>query len=124
MEDEIHILLDIEADKSRHMQTLSLQLTHSEQSEQELKGKLELLTDNFAALEQHIALMRDRLGNADMRGEDVEKQLQHVEYQIADKEMLIAEQKDRQAQLREEIEAHKDRESRRLAEVAQLMAEN
>jgi hypothetical protein len=43
------------------------------------------LTDNFASLEDHISIMKDRLTNADHRGEDADKQLQSIELQIADK---------------------------------------
>lgn len=35
-----------------------------------------MLTENFAALEEHIAIMKDRLLNAEMRGDEVDKQLQ------------------------------------------------
>lgn len=42
-----------------------------------------MLTDNFFSLEQHIAVMKDRLANADSQGEEIDKQLQSVEYLIA-----------------------------------------
>jgi hypothetical protein len=35
-----------------------------------------MLTENFGSLEEHIAIMKDRLLNAEGRGEEVEKQLQ------------------------------------------------
>jgi hypothetical protein len=37
---------------------------------------------------------------------------------------LIEEQKDRQRQLLDEIDSHKQRESRRLQDISQMMAEN
>lgn len=117
MEGEIHILLDIEAEKSRTISTLELQLTASENSERQLEQKLAMLTDNFLTLEQHIAVMKDRLANADFRGEELDQQLQRVEYIIAEKEQLILEQREREARLRQEIDAHKERESRRVQEV-------
>jgi chromosome segregation ATPase len=78
METEIHILLDIEAEKSRTISNLELQLHNSQSSERALEHKLAALTDNFLTLEEHIAVMKDRLGNADFRGEDLEQQLQRV----------------------------------------------
>jgi hypothetical protein len=68
--------------------------------------------------------MKDRLSNADFRGEEIDQQLQRVEYIIAEKEQMILEQRDREVRLRQEIDAHKERESRRLQEVQHLMAEN
>jgi predicted RNase H-like nuclease (RuvC/YqgF family) len=68
METEIHILLDIEAEKSRAISTLEFQLQNSESSEKNLKEKLSLLTENFLTLEEHITIMKDRLGKADFQG--------------------------------------------------------
>lgn len=50
MEGEIHILLDIEADKSKTVTTLEAQLSQSEASVANLNQKLGLLTDNFNSL--------------------------------------------------------------------------
>lgn len=50
--------------------------------------------------------------------------MQRVEAQICEREQLIEEQKERQRQLLDEIENHKDREQRRLADIQQMMAEN
>jgi predicted nucleic acid-binding Zn-ribbon protein len=61
MEMEIHVLLDIEADKSRNINSLEVQLQNSEASERSLQEKLTGLTENFANLESHITLMKDRL---------------------------------------------------------------
>lgn len=68
MQTEIHILLDIEAEKSRTISTLEIQLMNSENSERALEQKLAVLTDNFYTLEEHISVMKDRLSNADFRG--------------------------------------------------------
>lgn len=68
MEGEIHILLDIEGEKSRAIATLEFQLQDSEASEKALQQKLAVLTENFYSLEQHIAVMKDRLANADSQG--------------------------------------------------------
>lgn len=76
MEDEIHILLDIQAEKSRTLSTLEFQYQQSEDSISNLNEKLAMLTENFGSLEEHIAIMKDRLLNAEGRGEEVEKQLQ------------------------------------------------
>lgn len=51
MESEIHVLLDIEAEKSRTINTLEIQLRNSENTEKSLHEKLSALTDNFASLE-------------------------------------------------------------------------
>lgn len=36
-----------------------------------LHQKLGMLTDNFASLEEHIAVMKDSLTNSEIGGEDV-----------------------------------------------------
>ena len=61
-------MLDIEAEKSRTISTLEIQLINSENSERALEQKLAVLTDNFYTLEEHISVMKDRLSNADFRG--------------------------------------------------------
>ena len=53
--------------------------------------------------------MKERLLNAEMRGEDVERQLQSTEMEISDKERLLHDQKDREMNLRDEIDAHRSR---------------
>lgn len=124
MEGEIHILLDIEGEKSRAIAALEFQLQDSEASEKALQQKLAVLTDNFCSLEQHIAVMKDRLANADAQGEEIDRQLQSVEYLTAEKEQVILEQQERQSRLRQELESHRERERRRVLEVEQLMCEN
>ena len=51
MEEEIHVLLDIEAEKSKNINTTEIQLRNSEATERSLHEKLTVLTDNFANLE-------------------------------------------------------------------------
>ena len=58
MEGEIHVLLDIEAEKSKTINYLEAQLRTSENNEKSLNDKLLLLTQNFTALEDHIALIK------------------------------------------------------------------
>lgn len=41
-----------------------------------------MLTDNFTSLEDHITVMKERLLNAEMRGEEVDSLLQNTELQI------------------------------------------
>jgi predicted nucleic acid-binding Zn-ribbon protein len=67
MEEEIHVLLDIEADKSRTVNTLESQLRNTEADERSLHDKLTVLTDNFANLEEHISIMKERLVSTDCR---------------------------------------------------------
>ncbi len=67
MEEEIHVLLDIEAEKSKNINTTEIQLRNSEATERSLHEKLTVLTDNFANLEDHIAIMKERLISTDMR---------------------------------------------------------
>lgn len=50
METEIHVLLDIEAEKSRVINSLEVQLHNSENTERCLQEKLSMLTENFASL--------------------------------------------------------------------------
>ena len=69
------MLLDIEADKSRTIGSLDGQLGQTERSVASLNEKLALLTDNFNSLEEHISVMKERLLNAEMRGEDLDNQL-------------------------------------------------
>lgn len=65
MEMEIHVLLDIEAEKSRTINALELQLCNSEANERSLQDKVAHLTENFAELEAHITLMKERLFDSD-----------------------------------------------------------
>lgn len=53
-----------------------MQYQQSEESIANLNEKLGLLTNNFASLEEHISVMKDRLLNAETRGEELDKQLQ------------------------------------------------
>lgn len=69
------MLLDIEADKSRTIGALDGQLGQTERSVASLNEKLALLTENFNSLEEHISVMKERLLNAEMRGEDLDNQL-------------------------------------------------
>lgn len=103
MESEIHILLDIEAEKSNTISSLEAQIATSENSERALEQKLAVLTDNFLTLEDHIAVMKDRLGAADFRGEEVDRQLQQLDYLIAEREQVILEQRERESRLRGEL---------------------
>jgi uncharacterized membrane protein len=54
-------------------------LLQTEGSVAALNEKLAMLTDNFGSLEEHIGVMKERLLNAEMRGEDLERQLQSTE---------------------------------------------
>ena len=68
-----------------------------------------MLTDNFSTLEEHISVMKERLLNAEARGEELERQLRGTQIQINQREQLLHEQKDRQMRIRDEIEGHKQR---------------
>ena len=100
------------------------QIASSEHSISNLHEKLSMLTNNFTSLDEHISVMKERLMNAEMRGEEVDRHLQDVETQIAQREGLLAEQKEREYRLRDEIEAHREREAQRAAEIKGLAAEN
>lgn len=43
---------------------------------------------------------------------------------LSEKEDMLIEQKDRELQLREELDGHKIRESKRLSEISSLASEN
>ena len=114
MEDEIHVLLDIQGEKTRTIGALDSQLQQTEGSVANLNDKLAMLTDNFTSLEEHISVMKERLLNAQMRGEDLERQLQSTELEISDRERLLHDQKEREIKLRDEIDAHRSRQAQRL----------
>ena len=59
-----------------------------------------------------------------MRGQDLDRELQNTELQISDRQQLYLEQKEREMKLRDEIEAHRLRETQRLTEIKQLISEN
>jgi septal ring factor EnvC (AmiA/AmiB activator) len=75
MESEIHVLLDIEAEKSRTLNSLESQLRNTEADERTLHEKLATLTENFGRLEEHICTMKERLIATDVRNEQLEHQL-------------------------------------------------
>lgn len=58
--------------------------------------------------------MKDRLLNAEMRGEQLDQQLQSTELEVNERERLLHDQKEREIKLRDEIEAHRSREVQRL----------
>ena len=53
--------------------------------------------------------MKERLLNAEMKGEDLDRQLQSTELEISDRERLLHDQKEREIKLRDEIDAHRAR---------------
>jgi predicted nucleic acid-binding Zn-ribbon protein len=61
MESEIRTLLDIEDEKSQTLTTLETQLRNSEENERRLMEKLTVLSENFSELENHIAVMKQKL---------------------------------------------------------------
>ena len=121
MEEEIHILLDIQAEKSRTINALESQFQQSEHSIGNLNEKLSMLTDNFSTLEEHISVMKERLLNAEARGEELERKLRDTQMQINEREQIFHEQKDREMRIRDEIESHKHRQTQRLSEIRQLI---
>lgn len=121
MENEIHVLLDIEAEKSRNINSLDVQLKNSSSTERNLHEKLALLTDNFATLEEHIAFMKERLLASNLRNESLEKQLQSGELKLADCENHVNELKDYEVRLRTELERHQRRENRSDKEFNELI---
>lgn len=116
--------MDIEAEKSRNINSLEIMLRNAENTERNLKEKLDILTDNFANLEEHISVMKERMLSCELKNDELEKIIQCQEMNINDKENLILEQKDREMQLREQLEQHQMREVRREKEVNELMVEN
>ena len=124
MESEIRTLLDIESEKTRTINSLEVQLTNSENNERRLTDKLNVLTENFAELEDHIAIMKQKLLAADDDNHHLASKLERTECDLREKENLILEQSDRESQLRVELDEHQKRESRREREVSELMAEN
>jgi hypothetical protein len=83
MEMEIHVLLDIEAEKSRTINALEVQLCNTEASERSLQEKVVHLTENFADLEAHITLMKERLLESDQHALHLEKTVSLKESEIA-----------------------------------------
>ncbi len=71
MEEEIHVLLDTEAEKSKTINYLEAQLRSSENNEKSLNDKLVVLTDNFNALEDHITVMKEKLLSADTQNSNL-----------------------------------------------------
>lgn len=124
MESEIRTLLDIEAEKSRTINSLEIQLRTSEDNERRLTDKLTVLTENFAELEDHIAIMKQKLLAADDDNHHLAQKLDRTEITLRDKENQIIEQSERESSLRIELEEHQKRETRREREVAELMNEN
>ena len=104
MESEIRTLLDIEAEKTRALNSLEIQLRNSEDNERRLTDKLNVLTDNFAELEDHIAIMKQKLLAADDDNHHLAQKLERTEISLRDKENIILEQSDRESQLRGELE--------------------
>ena len=103
---------------------MEVQLTNSENNERRLTDKLNVLTDNFAELEDHIAIMKQKLLAADDDNRHLASKLERTELELREKENMILEQSDRESQLRVELDEHQKRETRREREVAELMAEN
>ena len=68
--------------------------------------------------------MKEKLGQSDLQGEDLQRQLHTCEVTVAEHDQIIAEQRDREVRLREELQAHQERETKRLAEVTALMSQN
>ena len=124
MESEIHVLLDIEAEKSRNLNALESQLRNSEATERTLHEKLGALTQNFANLEEHIAVMKDRLISTDYRNEQLTQQLQGAEMHLADKDAAVMQQKQLEARLRKDLETEQAREVRREKQIDELIVEN
>lgn len=90
MEGEIHVLLDIESEKSRTIAALEGHFQQTETSVTNLNGKLSLLTENFNALEEHISMMKDRTHNAELRREDLDRQLQSTEMGLSERDLCLA----------------------------------
>lgn len=63
-----------------------------------------MLTDNFAELEDHIAIMKQKLLAADDDNHHLAQKLERTEISLRDKENIILEQSDRESQLRGELE--------------------
>lgn len=113
MESEIHVLLDIQAEKSKTINYLEAQLRNSENNEKSLNDKLALLTDNFAALEDHIAVMKEKLISADAQNRSLEDGLNHTEIILREKETALIELEKLEATLRKNLDESEMRERRR-----------
>lgn len=124
MEAEIYVLLDIEAEKSRTINAVEIQLRNSETNERSLHEKLGALTDNFGSLEEHIAIMKERLISTDVRNEELENALQHGQFQLSEKDNAMMSQKELEQHLRRELEIHQQREMHRDRQMEELIIEN
>ena len=118
------MLLDIEAEKSRTINTVEIQLRNSETNERSLHQKLGALTDNFGSLEEHIAIMKERLISTDVRNEELENALQHGQFQLSEKDNTMMSQKELEQHLRKELEIHQQREMHRERQIEELVIEN
>ena len=118
------MLLDIEAEKSRNINSLEVQLRNSEAKERSLHEKIGMLTDNFGSLEEHISLMKERLISADLRNDQLEKQLEMAELKLADCDANVNELKEFEIRFRTDLERHQRREIRGERELNELIGEN
>ena len=65
-----------------------------------MQEKVTHLTENFADLEAHITLMKERLLESDQHALHLEKTVSLKESEIAQNRMIIQEQNEREGQLR------------------------
>ena len=124
MEAEIHVLLDIEAEKSRSVNALEFQLRSSEATEKSLHDKLAVLTEDFASLEEHIAVLKERLISTDTSNERLDGSLRSAQFQLQERDSAAVAQKDLEVKLRKELEASQAREARRERQIEELIIEN
>jgi chromosome segregation ATPase len=103
---------------------LEVQLCNTEASERSLQEKVNHLTENFTDLEAHITLIKERLVESDQHALGLEKTVALKEAELRENELIINEQKDREAQLRQELDINCTKMSKREKEVEELMAEN
>ena len=83
---------------------MEIRLHNSEDNERRLTDKLNVLSDNFNDLEDHISIMKSKLLAADEENHSLAGQLDHANFELKEKERQIIEQNDRENQLRIELE--------------------
>lgn len=124
MEQEIRILLQIEADKSDAIDNLTGKLIKSEASEKNLIDQLGSLSAAFEQLEGHIKVFSDKLSQKEKDVTELKLLIEQLngELKLREREMLNL--SDLNASLRKQIEESTRREKIRENEIRELIAEN
>ena len=78
-----------------------------------MNDKLILLTENFTALEDHIAVMKNKLISADAENKSLEDNINHQTVIIREKEAHLSELTNLEIELKKALQDSEERERRR-----------